>query len=1137
MTKYLTNLDLVKSELEGQSISEFPSDPVSPVSGQVYRNTTDNHVYFYDGSSWIDITDEVVNRIIMDVIRVADDSYDSTHWDNNFEVPTKNAIRDVVEYLTSTLGYSDEEAQDAVGNILSNSSTISFTYDDTTPAITADVIESGLNLENIGGELQLPQIENIPLQTLLGNGTGGANPPTSIELSNKLEISAGTLEVIESNFDLSNLGGELALSQIEGISPEILLGNPTGSITSPQEITLSSDFFFAASQLNINESNLDISNLGGTLDILSTSGDLPLTRIEDIPTNTILGNTAGSSSPPEPIEVGIGLEISGGALNVTLTEYSDEASQDAVGSILLDSSTIDFTYNDSTPSITADVIESGIDIANLSGNLNLTQIENIPIQTLLGNGTGSASSPTPIDLSSKFEISAGTLEIIESDFDLENLGGTLQLFQIESIPAQILLGNPTAVPDIIQEITLSNDFIFAASQLNINESNLDIANLGGTLDFSSLGGELALSQIEDIGVQTVIGNSAGSAGAPSAITLGDGLEIGGGLLYVTFPEYTDEKAQDAVGSILTDSTTVDFTYNDGSNTITATVIESGLYLSNIGGNLNLTQIEDIPIQTLLGNTTGSASNPSPIGLGTEFEISPDLTIITNSLTYDKLWQLSDGGLLGHFEAGNVTEVSIGNGLEWHGDQIRVDQSVLNLNNFDDVLAISKGGTGQTTAAAAFQALSPLTTKGDITVFSTAPTRLPIGSNDTLLVADSTQSRGMKWATLVATQIPSLDAAKITSGQFAASRVAASVGNDQILFFNGSSIATSSNRLKFDGTDFSLVNPTAATSGTQTQNSPFLLLQGTKWRTDTTASETSRLRISNIPQVTNLAHINSPTFNVEGYSFYASTWNPIFSVGQLSSDYLTTRVRFSSPHSSGHGGLLDVSYLGEYIFRDLSGNKAFLSGVAFGKGSGLGYEQFWVNDYQPEIRAFFNGKILFAAGRPAWKYGDNVGNSGSEFVQSDLPLSIGVGGAGTAMLQIRRTTEQMRIEYDASNYYKTTVSSAGLVTFDAVGSSSAFVFADDVTFGGNVLMTDGKNITTGTTTGMKIAGSTTQKIGFHNATPTVQRASSAQQAAETDAATTGAGTYGYTQAQANGIVTLLNEIRFVLVEKGLMKGNA
>lgn len=40
----------------------------------------------------------------------------------------------------------------------------------------------------------------------------------------------------------------------------------------------------------------------------------------------------------------------------------------------------------------------------------------------------------------------------------------------------------------------------------------------------------------------------------------------------------------------------------------------------------------------------------------------------------------------------------------------------------------------------------LTTKGDLAVFSTAPDRLGVGSNNQILTADSTQTAGIKWAT-------------------------------------------------------------------------------------------------------------------------------------------------------------------------------------------------------------------------------------------------------------------------------------------------------------------------------------------------------------------------------------------------------
>lgn len=61
------------------------------------------------------------------------------------------------------------------------------------------------------------------------------------------------------------------------------------------------------------------------------------------------------------------------------------------------------------------------------------------------------------------------------------------------------------------------------------------------------------------------------------------------------------------------------------------------------------------------------------------------------------------------------------------------------------IAIANGGTGQTTASAAFGALSPLTTKGDVLGFSTVNARIPIGTDGQVLTADSTQTLGLKWA--------------------------------------------------------------------------------------------------------------------------------------------------------------------------------------------------------------------------------------------------------------------------------------------------------------------------------------------------------------------------------------------------------
>jgi hypothetical protein len=65
-----------------------------------------------------------------------------------------------------------------------------------------------------------------------------------------------------------------------------------------------------------------------------------------------------------------------------------------------------------------------------------------------------------------------------------------------------------------------------------------------------------------------------------------------------------------------------------------------------------------------------------------------------------------------------------------------------------ILPISLGGTGQTTAIAALNALSPLNTKGDLIVFDgTNNVRIGTGVNGFVLTADATQTDGLKWASV------------------------------------------------------------------------------------------------------------------------------------------------------------------------------------------------------------------------------------------------------------------------------------------------------------------------------------------------------------------------------------------------------
>lgn len=171
------------------------------------------------------------------------------------------------------------------------------------------------------------------------------------------------------------------------------------------------------------------------------------------------------------------------------------------------------------------------------------------------------------------------------------------------------------------------------------------------------------------------------------------------------------------------------------------------------------------------------------------------------------------------------------------------------------------------------------------------------------------------------------------------------------------------------------------------------------------------------------------------------------------------------------------------------------------------------------------------------------NRGASVLLANLDatgLSIGTGGGAAQRLSIDSPAGNglfARFRNGTATRYRSDLDiGAGGLTFTIFDDTGA-AYLPIVFNCLSMSILDAANVILGTTTGTKIGTGTNQMLAFHNATPVVQRASSAQTAVVTTASTQTTPWGFATQAQADAIVTLVNELRAALVEKGLIKGSA
>lgn len=181
---------------------------------------------------------------------------------------------------------------------------------------------------------------------------------------------------------------------------------------------------------------------------------------------------------------------------------------------------------------------------------------------------------------------------------------------------------------------------------------------------------------------------------------------------------------------------------------------SGTYLRSNGTNVSLTAITAGDVPTLNQNTTGTAANITGVaaivngGTGQATQQAALTALAGTQASGEYLRSNGTNTLLSAIQAGDVPTLN--------------QNTTGTAANVTGTVAIANGGTGQTSASAAFNALSPNTTLGDITYGSGTNTNARLAGTTSATKQFLTQtgtgsvSAAPAWGTIQVGDVPTLN---------------------------------------------------------------------------------------------------------------------------------------------------------------------------------------------------------------------------------------------------------------------------------------------------------------------------------------------------------------------------------------------
>lgn len=191
--KVLVNLDLSKNQILNVALQNLTSPPSTPVQGQIYYNSVDKAVYFWDGTQWINVSGDITGVTAGNGL-TGGGTTGTVTLDVNPDNVTIEVVSDAVQI--KDLGVSTGKLADAAVT------TIKIGNNQVTLAKLAQIGTLKLLGNTTGGTANVAEVDIITSTALAG--AANTNIATALAVKSYIDSTVGNLGNLEGGWDASS---------------------------------------------------------------------------------------------------------------------------------------------------------------------------------------------------------------------------------------------------------------------------------------------------------------------------------------------------------------------------------------------------------------------------------------------------------------------------------------------------------------------------------------------------------------------------------------------------------------------------------------------------------------------------------------------------------------------------------------------------------------------------------------------------------------------------------------------------------------------------------------------------------------------------------------------------------------------